>query len=133
MKRSTKQQVEFAILMWWIPENYEYRPITDKDVDDFFAWSDRGVPHGRNILSDHDGFCALYWAKNRRDLQITTYLEDWNYIIGVWDFDEEPPYIVKDIAKRLKKPVLLQCYRGGAYAEKQKTLINQGVTSWVSY
>lgn len=116
MKLSRKQERELKILRYWIPSNYSHKRITQKQVDDFFAWSDRGKPHGRNVLgvsrdNKADGFTALYWAKNRRDLQIASYKEDWGNTVSAWTFDEEPRYIVEDIAKRLKKPAILECWR----------------------
>lgn len=113
MKLSNKQAIEIKVLRYWIPSDVKFKRITDKQITDFFLWSDRGRPHGRNVLTDRDGFCALFWAKNRRDLQISSYLEDWGETIMAWDFDEMPQYIVEDIAKRMRKPAIIECYRKG--------------------
>lgn len=109
-KLSSKQERELKILRYWIPSNFKHKRITAKQVNEFFAWSDRGIAHGRNTLSDNDGFCALFWAKNRRDLQISSYLEDYGSTMNAWSFDEMPRYIVEDIAKRMKKPSIIEKY-----------------------
>lgn len=102
-KYSHKQARELRILKWWKPGNVAWGRITDKQVAAFFAWSDKGIPHGRNTLTDRDGFCALFWAKNRRDLQITQYREDWGTIMNAWSFSGIPREVKDDIAKRLGK------------------------------
>lgn len=108
MKLTTKQAKELKVLRYWIPGNWKHQHITQKQISDFFAWSDRGVAHNRNVISDNDGFTALYWAKNRRDLQIQSYLEDWGFTMNAWSFSEMPNYIREDIAKRMRKPAILE-------------------------
>lgn len=111
-KLSKKQQRELRILKWWKPSNVKWGRITTKQAQAFFAWSDRGVPHGRNVLGiargKMDGFCALYWAKNRRDLQIQSYKEDWGNTMNAWSFTGMPIEVREDIAKRINKPEILK-------------------------
>lgn len=104
---TSKQQRELRILKWWKPSNVKWEAITRKQIADFFAWSDRGIPHGRNVLSGKDGFCALYWAKNRRDLQIASYLEDWGDTTNPFSFIGVPLEVRQDIAKRMNEPSIL--------------------------
>jgi hypothetical protein len=107
MKLSQKQQRELQILKWWKPSNVKWGYITKKQIEDFFAWSDKGIKHGRNPMTDRDGFSALYWAKNRRDLQIQSYLEDWGSIMNAWSFTDMPLEVKEDIAKRMSKPAIV--------------------------
>jgi hypothetical protein len=100
---SQKQQRELRILKWWKPSNVQWGRITQKQIRDFFAFSDRGIRHGRNLLMDRDGFSALYWAKNRRDLQIAMYLEDWGDTMNAWSFKRLPKEVKDDIGKRIGK------------------------------
>lgn len=110
MKLTNKQRRELRILKWWKPSAIKWGRITDKQLQDFFAWSDRGIPHGRNVMNERDGFCALYWAKNRRDLQIQSYLEDWGDTMNAWSFTGIPREVKEDIAKRINKPKILDYY-----------------------
>lgn len=103
MRLSQKQQRELKILKWWKPTNVKWKRITKKQIEAFFAWSDRGKAHGRNILNDRDGFCALLWAKNRRDLQIAMYIEDWGITMNAWSFTGMPREVKEDIGKRIGK------------------------------
>lgn len=108
MKLTSKQRNELKILRYWIPSNLAHKRLTQKQVDKFFAWSDKGIKHGENIISPPwTGFKALYWAKNRRDLQIASYLEDWGSTMNAWSFDDMPKHIRIDIAKRMKKPAII--------------------------
>lgn len=107
LKLSRKQRRELDVLFYWVPSNCAFRRITAKQVLDYFAWSDKGIPHGRNVMANRDGFCALYWAKNRRDLQITSYLEDWGSTMNAWSFTGMPRLVVEDIARRMNKPAIL--------------------------
>lgn len=107
MRLTGKQAHELKILRYWIPSNVKWKRKTQKQVQAFFAWSDRGIPHGRNVLNDRDGFCSLYWAKNRRDLQIQSYIEDWGTTMNAWSFDGMPQDVVMDISKRMQKAAIV--------------------------
>jgi hypothetical protein len=108
MKLSPKQAREIDILRYWVPESGNFDGLTDEDIRAYFDWSDKGVAHGRNVMTGRDGFCALFWAKNRRDLQITSYLEDWGDTLNAWSFTEIPFVVRKDITKRMRKPAILE-------------------------
>ena len=102
-KLSNKQQRELRILKWWKPANVKWGRITNRQIRIFFDWSDKGVAHGRNVMNSRDGFCALYWAKNRRDLQITMYLRDWGETVNAWSFKRMGKEVKEDISKRMRK------------------------------
>jgi len=104
MKLTKNQQFEIDTLKHFIPSNVKFQEITDKDIEKFFNWSDKGIPHNENIVISKDGFSALMWAKNRRDLQITTYIEDWGETLTAVDFVDEPEELAIFFSKRMKKP-----------------------------
>lgn len=110
MKLTKKQQKELRILKWWRPSNVRWGRITDEQVEAFFGWSDNGIPHRRNTMVERDGFCALFWAKNRRDLHISSYLEDWGDTMNAWSFTGFPLEVKEDVAKRIGKPETLKYY-----------------------
>lgn len=109
MRLSRKQRQELEVLRYWVPSNCSFKRITSKQILDYFSWSDRGHAHGRNTFVDRDGFMALFWAKNRRDLQITSYLEDWGNTMNAWSFSDMPEIVQRDIAKRMRKPAIMGC------------------------
>ena len=62
-------------------------------------------------VGTYTGLAALYWGKNRRDLQITSYKEDYGNYITSYDFVEEPRLIAQFIATRLKKPGIMDVWK----------------------
>jgi hypothetical protein len=111
MKLSNKQKQELEAIRYFIPSWVTFDPITDKDIETFFAWSDRGIKLKINVMSmERTGLHALYYGKKYRDLQITSYLEDWGTYMNAWSFDEMPLNIVEYIAKRINKPAILEAY-----------------------
>ncbi len=110
MKLTSKQQRELDVIKYYIPSNCSFGWITDEDISTFFQWSDRGISYKQNPLVERDGFCALYWGKQRRDLQVTSYLQDWGNTANVYDFTNEPRFLVEYLAQVMKKPVILEVW-----------------------
>lgn len=110
MKLTAKQQLDLDTIRYYIPEHYEHSPITDEDIKRYFDWSDKGKGGDdikREALQTNSGIAALYWGKNRRDLQVTSYIEDWGTYITSTDLaSEEPEYICRWLAKVMNKPVI---------------------------
>ena len=113
MKLSKKQRDELAAIEYFIPSWVEFEPVTDYDIERFFAWSDKGVKLDINLLSPPwTGLHALFYGKKYRDLQITSYLEDWGNTMNAWSFNEMPKDVAAYIAKRMDKPAIMECYKG---------------------
>jgi hypothetical protein len=74
MKLSKKQQAELDVIKYFIPERITFSPITDKDIQDFFGWSDRGIKYTLKP-NTMDGLAALHYGKQYRDLHITQWSE----------------------------------------------------------
>lgn len=115
---TANQKKEIEIIKYFIPTNIQHQPITDKDIKAFYDWSDRGI--GEEAIKQqatglrvgtYTGLAALYWGKNRRDLQITSYKEDYGNYITSYDFVEEPRLIAQFIAQRLKKPGIMDVWK----------------------
>lgn len=107
MKLTLKQQKELQVIKYYIPSNCVFSEVTDSDIARFFAWSDKGIGKdsiATEAMQTNTGLAALYWGKQRRDLQITSYLEDWGTYITATDLAEEPEYIAEYLSKRMKKP-----------------------------
>lgn len=129
MKLTSKQSKELEVIRYFIPDNVDFANITEKDIADFFAHSDRGVPHGRNPMTERDGFCALYWGKQRRDLQIAMYLEDWGQTCSPYDFVEEPKAVAEFMSKRMNKPSIMQIWLEENEAAVPQEAFDYGDTS----
>lgn len=127
MKLTGKQRKELEIIKWFIPANCSFEEITDEDIERFFAWSDRGegASELRQIIAPlqkqakMSGLAALYWGKQRRDLQITSYLEDWGATCNAYDFVDEPEVVAEYLAKRLKKPQIMEAWHEHRQPEPQ--------------
>jgi hypothetical protein len=114
MRLTRKQVKELEVVRWFIPTNGTFMDITNDDIERYFAWSDRGVGSEelhREALHTNTGLSALYWGKQRRDLQITSYLEDWGRTCTAVDFMDEPVAIVEHLAKAMGKPAILTFWK----------------------
>lgn len=113
IKLSRKQQLDMGTCVHFIPTNCHWDEITDEDIRKFFDWSDKGIG-GDNIkqqaMSTHTGLSALYWGKQRRDLQVTSYLQDWGLITAA-DFVDEPEFLAIWLSKVMKKPGILTMWK----------------------
>lgn len=110
MKLTRKQSAELEAIRYFIPDNYEHQPVQERDVERFFAWSDRGVDGEgvkREAMQTNTGLSALYWGKQRRDLQVTSYLEDWGSTVTAIDFVHEPRPVVEWLSDAMGKPGVL--------------------------
>lgn len=111
MRLSRKQQLELDAIKYFIPGWVDFQPITEKDIEQFFAWSDRGVPLPINPnLKPLTGLHALYFGKRYRDLHITTFLDDWGNTLLAWDFQEFPRNVAEYLSKRMNKPAIMEAY-----------------------
>ena len=79
-----KQHRELEVVKHFIPATCTYLPLTDEDIRRFFYWSDRGIGKDeieREARQTNTGLTALYWGKQRRDLQVSSYIEDWGTFV----------------------------------------------------
>lgn len=109
MKLSKKQRLDLKTAMYFIPSNYKHGQITDEDIGRFFAWSDKGIGKEsikQEAMQTNTGLAALYWGKQRRDLQVTSYIEDWGWYITCTDLADEPEFICEWLAKVMRKPII---------------------------
>lgn len=124
MKLSAKQQNELRIVKYFIPSTIKYSAITDDDTQRFFDWSDRGIDKEKvkqEALKTTSGLSALYWGKQRRDLQLASWSEDWGNTLSAWDFEDEPEFIAMWVADKLKKPgIKLVWYEARAREYRRK-------------
>lgn len=114
MKLTKKQQVDLDTICYFIPSNVKFTPITDEDITRYFNWSDKGKGGARikrEAMQTNTGLSALYWGKQRRDLQVTQYIEDWGKYITATDFVDEPLFLVEWLSKVMKKRGILGMWR----------------------
>lgn len=107
VRLTNKQLAELKVIKYYIPSNIKFKRITSKQIKLFFDWSDKGIKPNINFTTDRSGFSALYWGKQRRDLQVSQYIEDWGYTLSLWDLLTEPKYIREYLGKALGKVKLL--------------------------
>jgi len=71
MKLSNKQKNDLETIMYFVPSALEkYKDqITEKDIEDFFAYSDRGIRRGdEDSLQVRDGYHTLIEGKRWRGI-----------------------------------------------------------------
>ncbi|NIL77172.1 hypothetical protein [Rhodococcus sp. B10] len=107
MKLSKKQQLDLDTIMYY----YESDVVpTGEDIAAYFAWSDRGDKTFQTMTTP--GAERLRWGKTYRELQVTSYLEDWgDYITAVDLASEEPEFICEWLSKVMKKPAIISMWR----------------------
>lgn len=113
IRLSKKQRQDVESVKYFIPTTVDFDPVTDADVQTYLDWSDRGIGKKeieQEAMQKTTGLAAMYWGKNRRDLQISSYLEDWGSTCTAMDFVEEPREVVEFIARAMKKPGILHCW-----------------------
>jgi hypothetical protein len=101
-KLSKKQELDLKTILYYHASSVD---PTDDDISAYFAWSDKG---DKSFLSlDTPGAERLRYGKQYRDLQVTSYLEDWGKYITATDFaTEEPEFICEWLSKVMKKPAI---------------------------
>lgn len=100
MKLTSKQQLDLKTVLYYFTSDIT---PTDDDISSYFAWSDKG--DRSYIARDTPGAIRLRIGKQRRDLQVTSYLQDWGkYITAVDLATEEPEYICLWLSKVMNKP-----------------------------
>lgn len=111
---TTKQRQDLETAKFFIPDDFQHVPITDNDVRRYFDWSDKGIGKEgieREARQTNTGLAALYWGKQRRDLQVASYIEDWGTYLTPFDFVDEPEFLVTWLARVMHKPFLLTAWR----------------------
>lgn len=105
MKLSNKQELDLKSCLYF--QNGE--EPTEEDIKAYFAWSDRG---DKSFLSlDTPGASRIRYGKQYRDVQVTSYKEDWGHYITVTDFMDEPRWFCEWLSNVLKKPAILSMYK----------------------
>lgn len=109
MKLTSKQRKELDVLRWFArkPE-----AITDSDVQDYFAYSDRGEKKelGKALLQPKnfsEGIVTLLQAKKNREVTVKMWMEDWGGNLNAWSFMDESLYMAEWIAETLDRPAIL--------------------------
>lgn len=118
MGLSRKQQNDIDVIRWFIPTQLQSIEITEQNILDFLANSERGEFKGRKdaallkVTKDCDGFDALCWGKVWRGRTIHEIVKPWHLDgfgwVGWYDFlggfDDEPiPKAVVDFYKKEMK------------------------------
>jgi hypothetical protein len=114
MKLTNKQQLDIDTVKHFIPSNVKFKDLSDEDIERYFDWSDRGIDKQvivTEAMQSDSGIASLYWGKQRRDLQVTSYIEDWGSYITSVDFIEEPRFLVEWLSKVMKKPGILDMWK----------------------
>lgn len=107
MKLSKKQRLDLDICLYYSAGDAE---PTEEDIAAYFAWSDRGDK--AFLTRKTPGTLRIRWGKTHRDLQVTSYLEDWGkYITAVDLATEEPEFICEWLSKVMNKPAIISMWR----------------------
>lgn len=142
MKLSQKQREDLDSALYFAPTNCFYKEVTNEDIKRYFDMSDKGIGKkeieyqlakenqekaGRNIK--YSGLAKIIHGKRNRDLQITSYLEDWGNGISFVDFDSEPEQVVKFISRSMKKPAIMMSWHRSQknYHARQEYKISKGI------
>lgn len=130
MKLTEAQKNELVVWEYFIPKNCRWLPKTDKDIEMFFEWSERGkhkqiagiptyLPEGRIY------FHALVWGKKRAGMNIHELWEQgvlvgcglgYFTLLGGEDDEDIPPRAVVDFMKKemfkgIDAEVIENCYQ----------------------
>lgn len=99
---TNSQKKELVMLEWFAPTGTKlvWDEPNDADIKKYFDWSERGIPHGENVMQGRSYFCKLYWGKSRRELHAAMWKQDKDRIFFEEDFTNEPKEI-QDFFKRL--------------------------------
>lgn len=112
MRLSNKQQKELRIIEHFVPDNTNFPEPTEEDIEDFFAFSDKGEKRREiNRNRPFNGYDRLMWAKNRREVTVSMWREDWGYILTAMDFLDEPREIAEFASKALSKPGIMELWQ----------------------
>lgn len=121
MKLTPKQQRDLETITYFIPEGFKSIPITDKDILDFLAYSERGQFKERGAKSflkqykDCDGFDALNIGKRWRGIHIHMWedaIDDVPYTSLVKDLPLPViEFMKKEMFKGKDKDIIEECYR----------------------
>jgi hypothetical protein len=106
MKLSNRQQLDLDTVMYYYTSHVV---PTEDDIESYFAWSDRGKK--AFITRDTPGAERLRTGKTYRDLQVTSYIEDWGKYITATDLAEEPEFICRWLAKVMNKPGIYTAWK----------------------
>lgn len=108
MKLSGRQRREIEVLRFFVPAGLKHVSITGQDIEDYFAYSDRGEKSPRWNRPptfwnrDPDGLDALKWAKNRREVQTKEWVQGiYEGTSFVWELVGELPKPVIDLMKKI--------------------------------
>lgn len=112
MKLTKNQQLDLDTILYYYTSEVE---PTEDDIKAYFAWSDKGDKSF--IERKTPGAERLKAGKKYRDLQVTSYKEDWGKYITVTDLAEEPEFICKWLSKVMKKPAIYSMWKVFNYHE----------------
>lgn len=79
MRLTSKQQRELTVIKYFVPGWVKFDPITDENIETFFAWSDRGKEYNLEIIKGQpvlNGLSALHYGKQWREVSIKTWRDD---------------------------------------------------------
>jgi hypothetical protein len=105
MKLTKKQLRDLVVIEYFIPLTMRKIEITEQDIEDFFAYSDRGE-HKKRALNVYamDGFNALCQGKRWRGIHIHEMWEPGILDVPISVLIEDMPIIVKEyVAKEFHK------------------------------
>lgn len=112
MRLSNKQQKELRIIEHFVPNYVKFPEPTERDIEDFFAFSDRGEKRREiNRNRPFNGYDRLMWGKNRREVTVSMWREDWGYILTAMDFLDEPREFAEFASKALSKPGIMELWQ----------------------
>lgn len=75
MKLSTKQELDLKTVQYFIPQVMKNIPISEKDIEMFFDWSERGKHKDLVSPIKMDGFNALIQGKEWRGVHMRMFEE----------------------------------------------------------
>lgn len=107
MKLSKKQRMDLDTCLYYFESDVQ---PTDEDIASYFAWSDRG---DKSFLTrETPGARRIRYGKQYRDVQVTSYIEDWGQFITATDLaTEEPEFICEWLSRVMDKPAIISMWR----------------------
>jgi len=137
MKLSPKQEKELKVWKYFMPPSMTSIPITDKDVENFFEWSERGLHKDKlnkggmeGNGSVRTGFDALFQGKRWAGRRIHEIYEEgvldgsmpYVVVLGCGMYSPKVPPEVKDFIKHemfkgIDSQIIEDCYNNGDVIE----------------
>lgn len=107
MNLTTRQRADLETVRYFIPTTMSDTPITDSDIERFFAYSERGEGESKGKFASSSGYDALLQGKRWREWHMRAWEETvlegtipyWT-LLGGERPDEVPPRSVVEYMKK---------------------------------